>query len=263
MIELNINPKDFDQQVFQTNTEFTQEQYNTWLHNITSLVQTVRDWLDEGANSPCPVDTTEINQLGDLANLLSTITITTEPRGETWTVTPADIDGRYDISHLSDEEVRTLVDRCAHCCQNDGMADYYWEAIRYICEEEMHLTKKEDEEDPTPPDYQEKFNLNANTLYVHLRSQHKDDDYDYLNEFLNTKITGYEHQTIQLNDIEQRIVNAMTNHEHVMDLDDIHWNDDDITDYESAMEALCELIESYPNCLFKWDEHSMPQLIRK
>lgn len=256
MIELNITPKEFDQAVFQTNTELNQEQYNTWLHDTaTKAMQRIYEKID---GQVIPHDQ---YLLGDVINLLSTIRITTEPQASPWVVTPDDIATRYDISHLSDEEVRTLVDSCSRAMSNDGMADYYWEGIRYVCEEVYCLNEKDDEEDEECSG--DDYHRNANALYVHLRSQHKDDDYDYAREFLGTEIKGDEYQTIPLSLTERRIVDAMTNHEHSMELYEIHWNDEDYSDYESAMEALCQLVEADIDCRYKWDKHGMPYLLSK
>ena len=68
---LIIDPKRFDSEVWQSETEFTQKNYNTWLKGASRTLQDIYDVLDESDN----VSPDQLYILGDVINMLNAIEI--------------------------------------------------------------------------------------------------------------------------------------------------------------------------------------------
>lgn len=71
---LTINTNRFDDAVWQSETGFTQKNYNTWLHGASSTLQNIYDTLD-GIDVISPE---QLYLLGDVINLLDNIEIKTQ-----------------------------------------------------------------------------------------------------------------------------------------------------------------------------------------
>ena len=68
---LIIDPKRFDSEVWQSETGFSQKNYNTWLENASRTLQGIYDVLDgSGGVSP-----DQLYILGDIINMLNAIEI--------------------------------------------------------------------------------------------------------------------------------------------------------------------------------------------
>lgn len=68
---LIIDPKRFDSEVWQSETEFTQKNYNTWLKDASRTLQDIYDVLDESDD----VSPDQLYILGDVINMLNAIEI--------------------------------------------------------------------------------------------------------------------------------------------------------------------------------------------
>ena len=68
---LVIDPKRFDSEVWQSETEFTQKNYNTWLKDASRTLQDIYDVLDESDD----VSPDQLYILGDVINMLNAIEI--------------------------------------------------------------------------------------------------------------------------------------------------------------------------------------------
>lgn len=68
---LIIDPKRFDSEVWQSETEFTQKNYNTWLKGASCTLQDIYDVLDESVD----VSPDQLYILGDVINMLNAIEI--------------------------------------------------------------------------------------------------------------------------------------------------------------------------------------------
>lgn len=243
---LNISDrKGFDQAVFSTDTQLDTAKYNEWKQNAVKALQRICNYMDQISCDDAreveperPSDT-DLYIFGDIINLLTDMTIDAEHRAETWTVTADDFYD-YDLSSLSEEEIKELIDNAAHLAQNDGMADYYWEAI-HAAAENIGLLTAED------------LYLNHNALYVYLRKKYPD---NYSKIFLQADVKGdeYERYKSELSDIEIRAVECMTDNEGRMKVINDHWNEDGFIDYESAMEQLISLLTDHPDAsVIVWD----------
>lgn len=68
---LIIDPKRFDSEVWQSETEFTQKKYNTWLKGASRTLQDIYDVID-GSDEVSP---DQLYILGDVINMLNNIQI--------------------------------------------------------------------------------------------------------------------------------------------------------------------------------------------
>ena len=68
---LIIDPKSFDSEAWQSDTEFTQKNYNTWLKDASRTLQDIYDVLDESDD----VSPDQLYILGDVINMLNAIEI--------------------------------------------------------------------------------------------------------------------------------------------------------------------------------------------
>lgn len=121
-----IIDKQFDQQVWQTETEFDNEKYNEWLtdtaiDSLKSIYAIISDREDDIAAD-------DVYVLGDVINMLEHTRIEkAEPRGEAWTVTAEDFTTRYDCSEVDDEQMAKMIDHVTHGMgNNDCMAECFW-----------------------------------------------------------------------------------------------------------------------------------------
>ena len=70
MSTLTINPKHFDEVVWQTETSFTQEEYQTWLNGAIDTLQEIYDTYEGDG---------DVYVLGDIINMLGDIKIKARP----------------------------------------------------------------------------------------------------------------------------------------------------------------------------------------
>lgn len=138
------NTNEFDQQVWQYETEFTNEQYQKAIDNFAEVAQRIYDAIDQCEE--IDVDTTDLYQLGDLINMLSNIKVETAPQSDTdaeyvghcWDCTREDFESEeyanYDLSGKSDEEVRQMIDEVADMMQNDYVSSMYWQCVNDVAE---------------------------------------------------------------------------------------------------------------------------------
>ena len=68
---LTIDPKRFDVEVWQGETEFTERHYNTWLEGVSITLQYIHDVLD-GSDDVSPE---QLYALGGVINMLNAIEI--------------------------------------------------------------------------------------------------------------------------------------------------------------------------------------------
>ena len=68
---LVIDPKRFDSEVWQSETGFTQKNYNTWLEDASRTLQGIYDVLDGSGD----VSPDQLYILGDVINMLNAIEI--------------------------------------------------------------------------------------------------------------------------------------------------------------------------------------------
>ena len=68
---LIIDPKRFDSEVWQSETEFTQKKYTSWLKGASRTLQDIYDVLDESDD----VSPDQLYILGDVINMLNAIEI--------------------------------------------------------------------------------------------------------------------------------------------------------------------------------------------
>lgn len=68
---LTIDPKRFDFEVWQSETGFTQKNYNTWLEDASHTLQNIYDVLDGSGD----VSPDQLYILGDVINMLNAIEI--------------------------------------------------------------------------------------------------------------------------------------------------------------------------------------------
>ena len=68
---LTIDPKRFDSEVWQSETGFTQKNYNSWLEGASRTLQGIYDVLD-GSDD---VNPDQLYILGDVINMLNAIEI--------------------------------------------------------------------------------------------------------------------------------------------------------------------------------------------
>ena len=80
---LHINNKaEFDETVWQTDTNFNEKDYNSWLKNATNNLQKAKSSIEELQKAGDNIDSSilkeiDVYMLGDLVNLLTTIQIKT------------------------------------------------------------------------------------------------------------------------------------------------------------------------------------------
>ena len=130
--------KEFDQQVWQYETGFTNEQYQKAIDNFAEVAQRIYDAI--GQCEEIDVDTTDLYQLGDLINMLSNIKVESEHQAECKTCTIGDFE-EYDLSGLTDEEKDRLVNEVAHyMSNNDCVSECYWLTVEEVSE--AHSLKK-------------------------------------------------------------------------------------------------------------------------
>lgn len=72
---LTITPKIFDEAVWQTETDFDEQSYNNWLKSSVALLQNIYDEIDG------KVDAGKLYNLGDIINMLDSITIKVKKGG--------------------------------------------------------------------------------------------------------------------------------------------------------------------------------------
>lgn len=72
---LTITPEIFDEAVWQTETDFDEQSYNNWLKSSVALLQNIYDEI-EGK-----VDAGKLYNLGDVINMLDSITIKVKKGG--------------------------------------------------------------------------------------------------------------------------------------------------------------------------------------
>lgn len=141
------NRKEFDQQVWQTETDFNNAKYTEWLRNAAETLQRIKNVI-EGDAYPTDITPTDANILGDVINMLESIEVDSDYRADSWTCTAGDF-GNYDTSHIDEEEMETMINEVAKGMQNDGnVSDTYWDIIEYIAEQ--HGCKEQP--DPFGPD---------------------------------------------------------------------------------------------------------------
>lgn len=80
------NKEMFDEAVWQTNTDFDEQGYNTWLKNSTDNLQKTKNFIEELQESDGNIDKTalegiDVYMLGDLVNLLTEVHIKMNPAG--------------------------------------------------------------------------------------------------------------------------------------------------------------------------------------
>lgn len=215
MNELIINSRtEFDYAVWQTKNEETFD-YNAWKKRASEALQRVYNCID----ADDPVDTADLNVLGDVINMLDHINIDAEPQAGTWTVTIDDF-YKYDTHKLTEDQKRAMVNKAARALQNnDYVADCYWECISYAAEEFGCVDKEE-------------LRLNLNARYIRCYRE------ECLEEFHTNELDIDEYD--ELSDHDKIIANIMTEHE-----DGMEWEDQPI-DYETAMELLIEMIDANP-----------------
>ncbi len=68
---LVINPKRFDEAVWQSNTNFNQRSYNSWLQTASTSLQRIYNMLENNED----VNTSDLYILGDVINILDNIEI--------------------------------------------------------------------------------------------------------------------------------------------------------------------------------------------
>lgn len=104
-----------------------------------------------------------------------------------------------------------------------------------------------------PMKFDQTYHLNANALYIALRRQHKDNEsVDFGALFLNTTVQGNEYDTLLVNDTEKRVATEMTRRQKEMFfLLHTSWNEGNTVDFETAMEALIESIDTLEGGLAK------------
>lgn len=127
------NRKEFDQQVWQLDSQFDTEKYNVWLHETaTKALQRIYDILEE-QDDLVPAD--EFYMLGDVINLLNAITVDADHRAESWTCTAGDFDG-YDTSNIDEDEMEQMIDEVAKGMQNnDSVSECYWMHVEMVAEQ--------------------------------------------------------------------------------------------------------------------------------
>lgn len=126
------NRNEFDQQVWQTETEFTNKDYNDWKNRASEALQRVYDCID----CDDPIDTADLYVLGDIINMLSAITIESEAR-PALVASLNDFDFRgYPTEDLDREEQDMLLTSMyGGVNNNDCIMDCYYQHIELIAEE--------------------------------------------------------------------------------------------------------------------------------
>ncbi len=69
--KLIIDAKAFDKAVWNTETDFTQKSYNSWLSGASDALQRIYDELDDCET----IDSSDLYILGDIINMLGTTQI--------------------------------------------------------------------------------------------------------------------------------------------------------------------------------------------
>lgn len=72
---LTIAPKRFDEAVWQSNTDFNQQSYNSWLQTASTSLQRIYNMLEDNDD----VNTSDLYILGDVINILDNIEIKIKP----------------------------------------------------------------------------------------------------------------------------------------------------------------------------------------
>lgn len=98
----------------------------------------------------------------------------------------------------------------------------------------------------------------SNALYLYLRKTRPDEDYGAI--FLHSEVKGDEYDSLDLTDTERRIARIMASNEERMALYGERWNEDGVTDYESAMEKLIAIIENNPKADIESDADNTPYI---
>lgn len=135
---LQVNDrKAFDNEVWQTVTDFSEKQYNEWLGNAIKNLQKAKEILEDTATKGI-----DVYMIGDIINLLDTMHISTEHMENTWVVTADDF-SEYDTDGLSEEEMEGLISLTAEFFNGDDCAgDCYQNCIRDAAEE-YNLVKRQ------------------------------------------------------------------------------------------------------------------------
>ena len=72
---LTIDLKHFDEAVWQNNTDFNQQSYNSWLQTASTSLQRIYNLLEDNDD----VNTSDLYILGDVINILDNIEIKIKP----------------------------------------------------------------------------------------------------------------------------------------------------------------------------------------
>ena len=185
------NRKEFDQQVWQYETNFTTEQYQSCIKNFSDVLSRIYDMLDQ--NEDIDVDQADLYQLGDLINLLDNIKVDTEHTGIAWSTSRSDFDEiqGYVLDGIDEDEINEMIDEVDEYMGNDDdVADSFW----------MHLNAVADE-----------HNLQKRTDIIKMAEMCRDDKYpDYRYAFC----------TICTKDDNERCDAIIALHEYDVDTDD-------------------------------------------
>lgn len=113
MVKLIItDKKQFDEDVWQTDADFTAEEYQTWLQQATDSIQRCKEQLEDEAGGDG-----DTYILGDIANLLSSTKVVLHEPHEDESLTRMDsasfkcILGEYDIEKVIDVIKADMEDR--------------------------------------------------------------------------------------------------------------------------------------------------------
>lgn len=145
MAQLIINnKKEFDQQVWQTETGFDTKQYNEWMHNASNTLAQLRTMIEDDIdNGCCAISPVDLYIMGDVINLLSSISVDADHRAESWTCTRGDFDG-YVLDGIDEDEINEMIDQVGEDMgNNSGVAESYWQHVEYVTEE--HGLQKHDD----------------------------------------------------------------------------------------------------------------------
>lgn len=124
------NRTEFDENVWQTATNFSCKQYNEWRENAVKTLQSIYSKTE----SIIPAEHTYL--LGDIINLLSAIKIESEAR-PVLVASLEDFDGNssYDISKLSVEEQDKLLEDMYEDMEDDPTMECFWQHIAQVAKE--------------------------------------------------------------------------------------------------------------------------------
>lgn len=105
------NREEFDQQVWQTDSNFSQERYKEWLTHAAIILSHTIEQV-EGSNADVSPDALFI--LGDVANLLANLQVKVDEdySATAWEICEEDL-WEYDLDGLSKAEIRSIIDEVA------------------------------------------------------------------------------------------------------------------------------------------------------